>query len=417
MNTVTETAAKATPLAELDLYHLPWDSPEVAADPYRFFDEARKKHPWLAKTDAGYVVFGYQAIRDLMELDMQDKLRPSFDGIIEFLGAEGTPWGRFTSEQMLALSHDEHRVLRNTFAARFTPRYANQIRPVMQENMARLLEEWLPKGQFDFEEFSSYYPVSVMTRMIGAPIEEIPGLRKSLEALGLAYSLDRSRVPDLQKAIIHIDEFCQKLIDERRANPRTGEKDLLDILIEASQEGGISDRKLTDLLIFLFVAGYDTSKNVFTFMMREMTRHPEIYQRCAEDLDYCRKCVEEFLRFFNPSHSFRFTDAEIEYDGVLFPKDTMLFFSLSMSGRDPTVFENPEKFDPERVIDPMHRQIAFGLGKHMCLGQYIARAQLQEGLHMVAKHLRNPRVVGEVEYRPFPGIWGLKSLPIEFEAA
>src|SRR5690606_6772411 len=98
MNTLTEAQAK--PLEQLDLYQLPWNAPEMAANPYPYIEAARLQHPWLAKTDEGYVVIGYQAIRDLMELDNQDKLRPSFDGIIEILGAKDTPWGRFTSEQM-----------------------------------------------------------------------------------------------------------------------------------------------------------------------------------------------------------------------------------------------------------------------------------------------------------------------------
>jgi cytochrome P450 len=317
---------------------------------------------------------------------------------------------------MLNMSNQDHQTLRDTFAARFTPRYANSIRPLMQENMMRLLREWLPRRRIDFAEFASYYPVSVMTRMIGAPLDVIPDIRASLEALGLAYSLDPKREPSLQKAIIHIDGFCRGLIEERRRNPdhEGVSEDLLDILIEASTEGGISDRKLIDLLIFLFVAGYDTSKNVLGWMMREMTQHPEIYRRCAEDIDYCRRVVEEFLRYFNPSHSFRLTDQELVYDGVIFPKDTMLFFSLSMSGRDPNVFERPDEFDPNRLLEPGARQIAFGLGKHMCLGQYIARAQLQEGIHLVAQHMLDPRIAGELTYKPFPANWGLASLPIEF---
>ena len=403
-------------LNDLDLHHLPWDAPEFAADPYPHFAEARKKHPWIAKSDAGYVVFEYNAIRDLMLMD--DKMRPSFDGIVELLGAKNTPWGRFTEEQMLALPPREHRVLRDTFAARFTPRFANGVRPLMRETLNRLLDEWTPGGTMDFEEFSSYYPVSVMAQLIGAPLDAIPGLRKSLETLGLAYSLDPKLEPELQKAIVHIDGFCQDLIDERRANPREGaEPDLLDILLDASVEGGISDRQLTDLLIFLFVAGYDTSKNVFTYLMHLLISHPDIYQRCAEDGEYCRRVVEEGLRYFNPSSSFRFTDADIEYRDVILPKDTMVFFTLNMSGRDPTVFDEADTFDPERPVDPKRRQIAFGLGKHMCLGQYIARAQLQEGLNLVAQRIRGPKVAGKVNWRPFPGIWGLKGLPIEFTPA
>lgn len=401
-------------LADLDLHYLPWNEPGFAADPYPHFAEARKKHPWIAKADNGYVVFEYNAIRDLMLQD--DKMRASFDGIVEIMGAQGTPWGRFTEEQMLALPAREHRVLRDTFAARFTPRFANGVRPLMRDTLNRLIDEWAAGGSMDFEEFSSYYPVSVMAQLIGAPLSAIPGLRKSLETMGLAFSMNPELEPALQEAVVHIDGFCQGLIDARRAKPKPAgsEPDLLDILLDASREGGISDRQLTDLLIFLFVAGYDTSKNVFTYLMHLLISHPEIYQRCAEDIDYCRRAVEEGLRYFNPSSAFRFTDADIEYRGVVLPKDTMLFFTLNMSGRDPTLFDHADTFDPERPVDPKKRQIAFGLGKHMCLGQYIARAQLQEGLHLVAQRIQAPRVSGEIDWRPFPGIWGLKGLPLEF---
>jgi cytochrome P450 len=404
-------------LADLDLYDLPWNEPGFAADPYPHFAAARKQHPWIAKTDAGYVVFEYNAIRDLMLQD--DKMRGSFDGIVELMGAKDTPWGRFTEEQMLALPAREHRVLRDTFAARFTPRFANGVRPLMRETLSRLLDEWASSGSMDFEEFSSYYPVSVMAQLIGAPLSAIPGLRKSMETMGLAFSMDPTLVPALQEAVVHMDKFCQGLIEERRTNPRAegAEPDLLDILLDASREGGISDRQLTDLLIFLFVAGYDTSKNVFTYLMHLLTKHPDIYRRCAEDIEYCRKVIEEGLRYFNPSSTFRFTNEEIEYRGVLLPKDTMMFFTLNMSGRDPTVFEDADTFDPDRPVDPKKRQIAFGLGKHMCLGQYIARAQLQEGLHMVAQRIQQPRVAGDIRWRPFPGVWGMKSLPLEFTPA
>lgn len=403
------------PVSQIDLHYLDWNAPEFAADPYPHFEAARRKHPWLARTDGGYAVFELAAIRDLLNND--ENLRPSFDGIVDLMEARGTPWGRFAEEQMIAMPEREHRLLRNTFATKFTPRYANQLRPIMREIMLDLLKEWAPKRRIDFEEFASYYPVAVTTRMIGADPAAIPGLRQSMETLGLAFALDKTKVPALGEAFLHLDAFAHELIAQRLANPNTGEPDLLDMLLDAAKEGGINDRQLADLLIFLFVAGYDTSKNVLTYTMQLMTEYPEIYERCARDLDYCRKVVEEALRMFNPSSVFRVTKEDIAYRDVLIPSGTMLFFNLNVSGRDPTAFDNADRFDPERAVDPAKRHVAFGLGKHMCLGQYIARAQMQEGLHLIAQHMLNPKPAGEPGWRPFPGVWGLKGLPIEFEPA
>jgi cytochrome P450 len=86
-----------------------------------------------------------------------------------------------------------------------------------------------------------------------------------------------------------------------------------------------------------------------------------------------------------------------------------------LANRDPAMFPDPGTFDPER--ENLGRQVAFGRGEHICIGQYLARNQLQEGLHLIARRLRNPRVTGEVEWRPFLGAWGLRTLPIAFDPA
>lgn len=400
-------------LAELDLPHLEMEDPAFARDPFSRFNEARAKHPWLATSKLGLVITQYQAMRDLLGQD--DKLRPPYEDIVGVLGMEGTPWGRFTQEQLISLPETQHRFLRDTFAAKFTPRFANQLRPMMRQTVSRLLDNWAPKGKIDFEEFSSHFPISVMFALVGAPQEGIALLRDDLEAIGLAHSYELDRFPRIQEGMVRLDDFVQKVIADRRANPHAEAEDLLDLLIETSDGGDVSHRQLVDLIMFFFIAGYDTSKNVLTYTMYTLLDYPEIYARCADDHEYCRKVIEEALRWFNPGTLGRIVADDIEFRGVLLPKDQMLFFPLSISGRDPGTFPDADTFDPDRTIDPQKRQIAFALGKHMCLGQYIARAQLQEALHQIAQRIRHPRQAGEVGFRPFWGTWGLKGLPIEFE--
>jgi cytochrome P450 len=190
---------------------------------------------------------------------------------------------------------------------------------------------------------------------------------------------------------------------------------LLDALIEANDSGTLTTVEMSNLLIFLFVAGYDTSKNVLTMIMDEMIKHPVIYTHCAEDRDYCRKVVEEAFRYQSPATIPRLLNEDLVYRDVLFPRDTMLFFPVGMAGRDPSAIPNPDDFDPNR--QQANRQMAFGRGMHHCLGQFIARAQIEEGLHLIAQRLTRPRLTGTPGHRPFPGVWGFRGLPIEFTPA
>jgi cytochrome P450 len=400
-------------LDQLDLPFLAMDAPNFGENPYPVFEEARRQHPWLARTSLGVVITEYQAMRDLFGRD--EELRPPYADVVKVLGQENTPWGNFTERQMISLPVETHRFLRDTFAAKFTPRNANELRPLMRATITKLLDQWAPKQNIDFEEFAANFPISVMFALVGAPQDGIALLRDDLEAIGLAHSYEGDRFPRIQEGMVRLEAYVEKIIAERRANPHATQEDLLDLLINTSDDGNVTAQQLADLIVFFFLAGYDTSKNVLTFIMYTLLDYPEIYARCAEDHDYCRKVIEEGLRYFNPSTVARFVDKEFTYRDVVFPKDQMLFFPLSISGRDPGTYEEPERFDPDRAIDPRKRQIAFALGKHMCLGQYIARAQLQEALHQIAQRMRHPKLAGEVGHRPFFGAWGLKGLPIAFE--
>lgn len=408
-------------LAGLDLPYLPMEDPAFAADPHAGIRKARESHPWLAESKFGLVVHEYAAMNELFR--MEDRLRVPYGGIVQMVGQQGTPWGRFTEEQMISLPEEQHALMRRVFAARFTPRFANQLRPMMRETISRLLDGWIDvapgeTGGMDFERFASHFPISIMFALVGAPHEDIAGMRDDLETIGLAHSYELERFPAIQQAIVRLDAYVEGLVAERRADPAAAQKDdLLRLLIETGDDGGITARQLADLIMFFFIAGYDTAKNVLTYTMYTLLDRPDLYARAASDHDWCRKLIEEALRWYNPGTVARIVDRPFTYRGVELPAETMLFFPISISGRDPVNFADQQDFDPDRAIDPHRRHIAFGLGKHMCLGQYIARAQLQEAIHQVARRIANPRLDGPLEHRPFFGTWGLMGLPIAYEAA
>jgi cytochrome P450 len=223
-------------------------------------------------------------------------------------------------------------------------------------------------------------------------------------------------LPALQQAAITMYDSIGKVVADRRAGIRQGaEEDMLDILLATRARGGMSEDELISLIVMMFVAGYDTSKNALTMMMDVLLDRPDDYTRCAADPDFCARVVEENFRFHTSATISRRTIRDIEYRDVLIPRDTMLFFPVSVAGRDPHVAPDAGRFDPLR--EQTSRHMAFGRGQHMCLGQHIARAQIEEGLHQMAQRITNPRRTGPSGWRPFFGVWGMKGLPIEFDPA
>jgi cytochrome P450 len=399
------------PIAQMSLPQMAMEDPAFAEDPFSQFNTARRQHAWLAKNSFGYVVTEYAAIKDLLGMD--DKLRVAHEGMIDLMNARGSKWGGFQLDSILGIGGERHKRIRDVLAPAFTPRAANEHRWLMREVISRLLDEWAPKGAFDFEEFASHFPITVMFSLIGASPDALPMVRSSLETLGLSFSLIPDFLPQLEKAVGIMQEFVTGLVQSRRAGRRLHEQpDLLDALIAAHDAGGLTSVEMDNLLIFLFVAGYDTSKNVMTLIMYELLTRPAIYQRCAVDAGYCRKVIEEGLRFQNPATIPRLINEDLVYRDVLLPKDTMLFFPVSMAGRDPSAVESSDVFDPER--EQNNRHMAFGRGMHICLGQFIARAQMEEGLHLIAQRVKQPKLAGKPGHRPFMGVWGLRGLPITF---
>jgi cytochrome P450 len=402
------------PAAELDLPYLTMDEDAFAEDPFPHFAKARAAHPWLARWTLGYVVTDYQAMRDLFA--MEHRMGMLYDNIVAIMEAEGTPWGNFQQRHMLSQTGAPHKRIRDVLASSFTPRQANLHRPLMREVITGLLDEWAPRGEFDFEDFASYFPITVMCRLIGASPSVIPGLRSAMEAIGLSTSMDKRWLPAMQEGVVTMEKFVDGLIEDRRAGRRASEDaDLLDLLLQSQSGGDLTDRELGDILIFLFVAGYDTSKNMLTLTMRLLLDRPSVYRRTGEDYDFARSVVEESFRYHSTTSSQRILAEDIVYRDVLLEKDAIVWFPLSVATHDPRYAEHADAFDPGR--EQTQRHIGFGLGAHICLGQYIARAQIHEGLHLIAQRLVNPTSPGPLGYRPFPGTWGLRGLPVQFELA
>jgi cytochrome P450 len=200
----------------LDLPFLPIDSPQMASDPAPFFVEARRKHPWLARCRVGYILTEFRAIKDIRSMD--DHLVFPAAKHVEYMGAQGTGWAKFTTELMLAREGKEHERLRASVAYAFTPRAVNRLRNLMRSEVETLLDEWVPKGSFDFADFAGNFPIRVMFGLIGADPSALASIRWALDVQGGSYGLDPSKMAIIEEAYQVLWKFVDNLINERGPN-------------------------------------------------------------------------------------------------------------------------------------------------------------------------------------------------------
>jgi len=400
-------------MADPDLPVLAVDTAEFAADPWPQLEAARAAHPWLARFSQGYVIHGYDAVGELFADEVN--LLPGFSPIIDFYGVRGTMWARFMEEIVIAVSGETHARLRSSVVHAFTPRRANLEREMMRRVITSLLDEWAPRGEFDFAHFASLFPVSVMCGLLGVSAEPIPRMRDALENQLKSLTFDPAAKQLFMAGWDVLWDFADTTVRQREASGAFEDDALLDAMIGAKDAGKLDETELRFMLLTVAVAGYDTSKNQLSVTMNLLLDRPEIYDRCADDLEFCRSVVEESLRFSAIASPVRTVAVDFTYRGHVFRKGEMLVMAAPLANRDPAVFPDPSTFDPARPNRDRH--VAFGRGEHICLGQFLARNQIQEGLHLIARRLRNPRRAGQVRWRPFMGAWGPASLPIAFDPA
>jgi cytochrome P450 len=253
-----------------------------------------------------------------------------------------------------------------------------------------------------------------MCGLLGVSSEPVPRLRGAIEHHISSLGMNLEAKPHFLAAWDQLWEFADTLVKEREASGEVDEMSLLDSIIAAKRSGELDEDELRIMLLTVFIAGYDTTKNQLTLMMKLLLDHPEYYARCAEDMQFCRKVVEEALRHTSIATPYREVARDFSYGGHDFRKGELVICAPPLAGRDPEVFPDPLTFDPMR--EKANRNLAFGRGVHICLGQYIARATLQEGIHLIAQRMRNPRLNGEIVWRSFLGAYGLLDLPIAFDA-
>jgi cytochrome P450 len=310
------------------------------------------------------------------------------------------------------LDDPEHAAQRRLLIAEFSVRRIEGLRGRIQQLVDQLLDDMLsgPKPADIVASLALPVPSTLIGEILGVPREDQQYFQETTKTL---VSHMASPEQHLQ-ATNDLLEYMGRLVDEKNARPTD---DLISRLATSQLlTGQMSRRDISVIGSTLLQAGHETTANMISLSTAVLLENPEQLRelRESDSPELVSSAVEEALRYLTILHRGRRRVAleDLELGGVLIRKGEGLIAALDLANWDERVFENAATFDIHREG---RRHIAFGFGAHQCLGQVLARLELQVVFGTLFRRIPTLRLAVPVSELPFKHdttVYGLEELPV-----
>jgi cytochrome P450 len=324
----------------------------------------------------------------------------------------GTSFAFGDHKMMLMMDPPQHTAFRKLISREFTQGPATALKPRVERLARQIVDAVIERGECDFvADIAGEMPSFVIAELMGLPRDDGRKLYQLTETIHSA----AEAVPEgaQARAVMEMFEYAQRVIAAKRARPGD---DLSSKLLAAEVDG----RRLDDVdfqLFFLLLidAGGDTTRNLVAAGMLALLAHPDEFARLrAAPATLLESARDELLRFVSPVIYMRRTtrrDTEIAGQRIRAGDKVVRYFGAA--NFDERQFDEPDRLDLSRAPNP---HIAFGAGAHVCLGQHIARVEIDALLAEVVTRLTDLELAAPPEWLPSNFISGPRRMPVKFRA-
>ncbi|MGI9364932.1 MAG: cytochrome P450 [Rhizobiaceae bacterium] len=321
---------------------------------------------------------------------------------IRLLGIDDGPIFNFFSNSLLTSNGATHVVRRTPLARTFAFPLMQSLRPMVADTAEELVGHLSLHDQVDvLKDVAGPLPARIIARVLGVPGEDVPFFTKLVySAIRALAARSQDVLRDAEKDMARLTDYVTDLLDRRRQDPQD---DFLTSYLEAVEGGELSLEEIRITIVTLILAGSDTTRASIAMIFARLLQHPRQWAKLVEGPDQWKmQAVAEGLRFDPVVGALgRISIVEFELSGVRIRPGTVLAPSMLTAMRDPAVYNNPDTFDITRDDHPRHSP-AFGGGVHRCLGEALARIEMEETIGAMAKFWPKARIEG-----PAPTLRGL----------
>ena len=307
-----------------------------------------------------------------------------------------------------------HQRWRRMITRWFTAKRMAALRPGIDAMAHQLIDDMIEQGApADLKASLGFpLPVWVICDLLGVPDSDRAEFAYWSDTL---LNLTRYNQNEIDAAQVQFVEYMAAHVAAKRANPGD---DLLSALSTSTDAEGerLSDAVLVSTGQALLVAGHETTANMIGKMLAMLLADRRRWEQLLADPSLVRPAVEEVLRFdADPGIGMpRYLDEEAEFAGTVLPPGTTVMCSMAAANRDESAFDGAGEMDLGRKPNP---HLAFGSGAHSCLGQALARTELQAVLEVLLRRLPTLELAVPVaRLRRVEGlaVGGLRELPVRW---
>lgn len=376
-------------------------------NPYPYFEELRKT-PVAKVAEHTYVITGYPEVLALAhDPRISSDIGRSPSGLFGESDAklETAEAAQAKDSSMLVSDPPGHDTMRRQFMRHFGPPHTPDLIPSMAgfvvDLAGDLLDTVKARGgtRMDVvDDFSYPIPVSVIFRVMGAPIADEPKFHSwvvdFMQGADVGPERDtaegRAAVQKAATSMAELDAYVRAMVERLAREPGPGL--LSAVLHDDGPDGPVSHDVAAANAMLLLIAGHDSTVNTITNCVMTLLRNPGSWDLLRDNPDLIPRAVEEVQRLqgavqFFPS---RWATADIEIGGTRIPAGSAVFLVYAAANRDPRQFTDPDRFDPMRE-DNEH--LGFGSGIHTCFGGPLARLEVNLALEVFLRRVRSPRLV------------------------
>ena len=366
----------------------------------------------LARDSVGIVhSFPYANFNRLLDDNLTRQIET--EGI-RMRGINSGPVFDFFANSLLTSNGAAHKARRTPLARSFAFPMMKALRPEVAATANELIEPLKSSESVDIlEDIAGPMPALIIARVLGVPSEDVPFFTKLVYSAIRALAVRSDAViREAETDMGRLTEYVDTLLAARRARP---EEDFLTNYLKAVEDSPLSEDEIRITIVTLILAGSDTTRATMAMTLARLLEHRDQWDMLVSDPEAWKTpAVEEGLRYDPVVGALgRIAITEFELSGVRIVPGTVISPSMLTTMRDPAVFTDPHRFDITRSDHPRYSP-AFGGGVHRCLGEALARIELEEALAAFARHWPNAKLVGEMpSLRGISGTRGITGMQVE----